>query len=136
MISCIHVSTLPICESFFVSFSFRHQVEADLGRTRNHITQSDARILTLEEQAGQIITELETKATVVALRECVTRRHYEQAVAALGAELELKCTQTTVSSLQSKVTVRDFFYSIVRLFLIASTTVQSADFRGEGEGGS
>eukprot|EP01032_Pedospumella_encystans_P025732 gene25732-29070_t len=79
-------------------------VEADLGRTRHHITQSDARILTLEEQAGQIINELETKATVVALRECVTRRHYEQAVAALGAELELKCKQTTVSTLQSKVT--------------------------------
>ena len=110
MISCIHVSALLICESFFVSFSFRHQVEADLGRTHNHIIQSDAWILTLEEQAGQIISELETKATVVALRECVTRRHYEQAVAALGAELELKCKQTTVTTLQSKVTVRDVNY--------------------------
>lgn len=82
-------------------------MEADLRNTNNHITQSDAHILGLEEQAGQIISDLETKATLVALRECVTRRHYEQAVAALGAELELKCAQSTVSTLQNSVTVSD-----------------------------
>lgn len=73
------------------------------------MSRVDAQILSLDERAGQIVDELETKATLAALRECVTRRHYEQAVAALGAELELKCSQSTVSSLTCHVQV-NFMY--------------------------
>lgn len=77
-------------------------MDDDLGRTKNRLQESNKHIHALEDQAAKILGELELKATLVALRECVTRRHYEQAVAALGAELELKCTHTTVTTLQTK----------------------------------
>lgn len=74
-------------------------------QTQKHVAHIDTQIHSLEVQAGLIVGELETKASLAALRECVTRRHYEQAVAALGAELELKSAQTTVSVLQSELQV-------------------------------
>ncbi len=77
-------------------------MDDDLGRTKNRLQESDKHIYALEEQAAKILAELGLKATLAALRECVTRRHYEQAVGALGAELELKCTHTTVTMLQTK----------------------------------
>ena len=81
------------------------QVESSLTQTQKHVAHTDTQIHNLEVQAGVIVGELETKASLAALRECVTRRHYEQAVAALGAELELKSAQTTVSVLQSELQV-------------------------------
>ena len=82
------------------------QVESSLAQTQRHVAHMDTQIHSIEVQAGLIVGELETKASLAALRECVTRRHYEQAVAALGAELELKCTHTTVSKLQSDLQVQ------------------------------
>lgn len=81
------------------------QVESSVARTQKHVAHIDGQIRSIEVQAGLIAGELETKASLAALRECVTRRHYEQAVAALGAELELKCTQTSVSALQNHLQV-------------------------------
>lgn len=91
---------------FNVVFMFHSlQVESSLTQTQKHVAHIDTKIYSLEVQAGVIVGELETKASLAALRECVTRRHYEQAVAALGAELELKSAQTTVSVLQSELQV-------------------------------
>lgn len=84
------------------------QVESSVAQTQKHVANIDTQIRSIEVQAGLIVGELETKASLAALRECVTRRHYEQAVAALGAELELKCAQTTVSALQSHLQVSTY----------------------------
>jgi hypothetical protein len=56
--------------------------------------------------------DLSTKATIAAVRECVTRRHYEQAVAALGTELEKKVSHSAIASLQATLQVRSncFFF--------------------------
>lgn len=40
-----------------------------------------------------------------AVRECVLRRHYEQAVTALGAEIEQRATQSQADSLDDRLQV-------------------------------
>jgi hypothetical protein len=59
----------------------------------------------LGERAGELEKGLGTKASLVQLRECVTRKHYEQAVQALGAELENRAHSSTVQRLDHSVQV-------------------------------
>lgn len=68
--------------------------------------QNSTEIGRLQERAGELGTELGTKASLHALRECVTRRHYEQAVSALGAAVEHKAAQVSLDSVQSKLQVK------------------------------
>ena len=102
--------------------------------------EADARIGALQASTAALGSELATKATVQAVRECVTRRHYEQAVAALGSELERRAPQTSVNSLDSQLQVRGALNTYtgicVTLTLIATLYLLQAlekKMRAEGE---
>ena len=84
----------------------KFQVVRDVSAINEHLASCDDEILSLHGAARALQVELASKATLIALRECVTRRHYEQAVAALGSEIELKAAQTAVSDLQGRLKVR------------------------------
>lgn len=73
---------------------------------KGEIVQCSSRVGRLQERAVELGAELGTKASLAALRECVTRRHYEQAVSALGAAVERKAAQESLDIAQCKLQVR------------------------------
>lgn len=81
------------------------QIRRELDGAQADIAQSSSRIDRADARAGELGAELATKASLQALRECVTRRHYEQAVSALGAAVEQKAAQHSLDNVQSKLQV-------------------------------
>ncbi|KAJ1438781.1 hypothetical protein B484DRAFT_444391 [Ochromonadaceae sp. CCMP2298] len=83
------------------------KIRDDLGAAGGGLQGANQRITALEGQAGELQQGLGTKASLADLRQCVTRTHYEQAVQALGAELENRAPQSSMHRLDHTVQVLD-----------------------------
>lgn len=91
------------------------QIQRELNGAQADIAQSSRRIDRADTRAGELGVELATKASLQALRECVTRRHYEQAVSALGAAVEQKAAQHSLDTVQSKLQVIPNMQSLISI---------------------
>ncbi len=80
-------------------------MEAVLKTAQHGIAAAAANIVAIDASIADINEALVTKATVREVRECVTRRHYEQAVAALGADLDTRSTQQYADQLRDQLRV-------------------------------
>jgi hypothetical protein len=72
-------------------------------RTDERLTSCDLEVKALQSTSTQLQSELTTKASVAAVRECVLRRHYQEAVSALGGELERKTAQSVTNALDARM---------------------------------
>ena len=59
----------------------------------------------LEETAKITKTELSTKASVTDVHACVRRRHYDEAVTALGAAIDEKAPMLNLRTCETRVEV-------------------------------
>ena len=71
------------------------------------------RLSIIDNDISEIKYQLQLKASLKELRECVTRKHNEEAITALGNEIELKSSNVFTNMLLNKVEVikvmkRDF----------------------------
>lgn len=63
------------------------------------------RLSIIDSNISDINSHLLLKATIKEVRECVTRKHYEEAVTALGNEIELKSSNIYANNLNNKINV-------------------------------
>lgn len=90
-------------------------------------------LIALQKRASDIEGELSTKATILAMRECVLRRHYERAVEALGAEIERRASQGQADRLGQRV--QDLEARAVREEERVAVAIQFVEwFTSRGEG--
>jgi hypothetical protein len=67
------------------------------------LTSCGQHVKALQDTATQLQGDLATKASIASVRECVLRRHYQDAVSALGGELELKAPQSVTRELDTRL---------------------------------
>lgn len=84
------------------------QLDHRLASTQEQLDQAVARITAIDSSMLGVERELDNKATVTDVRQCVTRIHYEQAVTALGQDLATKTPVTVSDDLREKLKVCDY----------------------------
>ena len=81
------------------------QVAQELRAAEELAVRHSADLVKHSADLQELHTLVDGKASLQAVRNCVTRRHYEQAVAALGAQVDSKTPSTTTQKMQQQILV-------------------------------
>lgn len=72
----------------------------------------------MQQTVTQMLSAMDDKATVQDVRACVIRKHYDEAVTALGGEIDKKALQGSLQLCEVRVKVI-FFFILSFLCLVA-----------------
>jgi hypothetical protein len=93
-------------------------LDAQIGIAKENIVSISNHVCEVDKSIMDMQDNLKLKASVKELRECVKRKHYEEAVSVLGVEIESKTSINFSEALQKQIEVSDVCFFSHRCYLI------------------